>query len=305
MSARLETNVAGIALKTPILGASGTFGFGLEYRDFLDLAKVGGVVSKGITPSRRAGNPGVRIAETASGMLNSIGLENPGMDAFIRDIVPEAVRMPTPFIVNFSAGSVEEFGEMAAKLERSEVDGMEVNISCPNVKAEGIFFGTKPQLAADVTRAVKRATTKPVIVKLSPNVTDIKEIASAVEEAGADAVSLINTLTGMAIDIRTRKPLLGNVTGGLSGPCIKPVALRMVYEVAQTVKIPVFGMGGITTAEDVVEFLLAGASAVQVGAESFRNPRAVVEIAEELDHYLEAQGISSVRELVGALEVCA
>ncbi|BEU87548.1 dihydroorotate dehydrogenase [Selenomonas sp. TAMA-11512] len=303
MNARLETDISGISLKTPVLGASGTFGFGLEYRDFLDLDKVGGVVSKGITPTYRAGNPGNRIAETPSGMLNSIGLENPGMDAFIRDIVPQAVQMPTPFIVNFSAGSVEEFGEMAAKLEQTEVAGMEVNISCPNVKSEGIFFGTNPRLAADVTEAVKRATKKPVIVKLSPNVTDIKVIAKAVEEAGADAVSLINTLTGMAIDIRTRRPLLGNLTGGLSGPCIKPVALRMVYEVAQTVRIPVIGMGGIATAEDVVEFLLAGASAVQVGAENFRNPRAVVEIAETLDAYLEANGIASVKELVGALEV--
>ena len=300
---RLAVEVAGIRMATPIMGASGTFGFGMEYEDFLDLADVGAVVSKGITPKPRAGNGGVRIAETPAGMLNSIGLENPGVEAFCRDILPEAAKLPTSFIVNISAGTAEEYGEMAQMLDVEGVDGIEVNISCPNVKEGGIVFGTDPVQAARVTQEVKKHTKKPVIVKLSPNVTDITQMARAVEEAGADAVSLINTLTGMAIDVEKRQPLLGNITGGLSGPAVKPIALRMVYQAAQAVSIPVIGMGGIQTGEDVAAFLLVGASAVEIGAENFANPRAVVEAAEGLDAYLERQGIENVRDLIGALEL--
>ena len=300
---RLAVEVAGIRMATPIMGASGTFGFGMEYEDFLDLADVGAVVSKGITPKPRAGNGGVRIAETPAGMLNSIGLENPGVEAFCRDILPEAAKLPTSFIVNISAGTAEEYGEMAQMLDVEGVDGIEVNISCPNVKEGGIVFGTDPVQAARVTQEVKKHTKKPVIVKLSPNVTDITQMARAVEEAGADAVSLINTLTGMAIDVEKRQPLLGNITGGLSGPAVKPIALRMVYQAAQAVSIPVIGMGGIQTGEDVAAFLLVGASAVEIGAENFANPRAVVEAAEGLDAYLERQGIEYARDLIGALEL--
>ena len=300
---RLAVEVAGIRMATPIMGASGTFGFGMEYEDFLDLADVGAVVSKGITPKPRAGNGGVRIAETPAGMLNSIGLENPGIEVFCRDILPEAAKLPTSFIVNISAGTAEEYGEMAQMLDVEGVDGIEVNISCPNVKEGGIVFGTDPVQAARVTQEVKKHTKKPVIVKLSPNVTDITQMARAVEEAGADAVSLINTLTGMAIDVEKRQPLLGNITGGLSGPAVKPIALRMVYQAAQAVSIPVIGMGGIQTGEDVAAFLLVGASAVEIGAENFANPRAVVEAAEGLDAYLERQGIEHARDLTGALEL--
>ena len=300
---RLAVEVAGIRMATPIMGASGTFGFGMEYEDFLDLEDVGAVVSKGITPKPRAGNGGVRIAETPAGMLNSIGLENPGIEAFCRDILPEAAKLPTSFIVNISAGTAEEYGEMAQMLDVEGVDGIEVNISCPNVKEGGIVFGTDPRQAARVTQEVKKHTKKPVIVKLSPNVTDITQMARAVEEAGADAVSLINTLTGMAIDVEKRQPLLGNITGGLSGPAVKPIALRMVYQAAQAVSIPVIGMGGIQTGEDVAAFMLAGASAVEIGAENFANPRVVVEAAEGLEAYLERQGIEYARDLTGALEL--
>ena len=300
---RLAVEVAGIRMATPVMGASGTFGFGMEYEDFLDLADVGAVVSKGITPKPRAGNGGVRIAETPAGMLNSIGLENPGIEAFCRDILPEAAKLPTAFIVNISAGTAEEYGEMAQMLDVEGVAGIEVNISCPNVKEGGIVFGTDPKQAARVTQEVKKHTKKPVIVKLSPNVTDITQMARAVEEAGADAVSLINTLTGMAIDVEKRQPLLGNITGGLSGPAVKPIALRMVYQAAQAVSIPVIGMGGIQTGEDVAAFLLVGASAVEIGAENFANPRVVVEAAEGLEAYLARQGIEYARDLTGALEL--
>ena len=299
---RLAVEVAGIRMATPIMGASGTFGFGMEYEDFLDLADVGAVVSKGITPNPRPGNGGVRIAETPAGMLNSIGLENPGIEAFCRDILPEAAKLPTAFIVNISASTPEEYGDLAERLDADGVDGIEVNISCPNVKVGGIVFGTDPEQAANVTREVRKRTKKPVIVKLSPNVTDITQMARAVEEAGADAVSLINTLTGMAIDVERRQPILGNITGGLSGPAVKPIALRMVYQAAHAVSIPVIGMGGIQTGEDVAAFMLAGASAVEIGAENFANPRAVVEAAEELDAYLGRQGIDFARDLTGALE---
>ena len=301
---RIATDFAGIKMKTPVMGASGTFGFGLEYKDFLDLKQVGAIISKGITPLPRAGNEGVRIAETPSGMLNCIGLENPGIDKFLSDILPK-VRQEAPdttFIANFSANTVEDYGVMAAKLDVDVIDGIEVNISCPNVKEGGIVFGTDPKAAAAVTESVKKHTKKSVIVKLSPNVTDITVMAKAVEDAGADAVALINTLTGMVIDTRTWKPLLGNITGGLSGPAVKPIALRMVWQVANTVKIPILGLGGICTGQDAVEFLLAGATAVAVGAENFVHPDAVVTVAEGIDNYLENRGLSHVSQLVGQLK---
>lgn len=302
---RLATDFAGIKMATPVMGASGTFGFGIEYSDFLDLKKVGAIISKGITPVPRAGNDGVRIAETPSGMLNCIGLENPGIDGFLSDVLPR-VRQQAPdtaFIANFSAGTVEDYGMMAAKLDVDGVDGVEVNISCPNVKEGGIVFGTDPKAAAAVTESVKKNTSKPVIVKLSPNVTDITVMAKAVEDAGADAIALINTLTGMVVDIRTWKPLLGNITGGLSGPAVKPIAVRMVWQVANAVKVPILGLGGIATAEDAIEFLLAGASAVAVGAENFIHPDAVVKVAEGVDSYLESRGLKHVSELVGQLRI--
>lgn len=299
----LATNFLGLEMKTPLMGASGTFGFGLEYDDFLDFDNVGAIISKGITPLPRAGNPGVRIAETPAGMLNCIGLENPGVEVFLRDILPKVnAAYTTPLIVNMSAGTVEEYGELAKKLDVPGVAAVEVNISCPNVKEGGIVFGTQPKAAAAVTRSVKDNTQKPVIVKLSPNVTDITVMAKAVEAAGADAVSLINTLTGMAIDIQTRKPLLGNITGGLSGPAVKPVALRMVWQAARAVQIPVLGLGGISCWQDVVEFMLAGASAVAVGAYNFVEPSALNTIAQGLRSYCEKEGLKNIREIVGALE---
>lgn len=302
---RLATDFAGIKMKTPVMGASGTFGFGIEYKDFLDLKQVGAIISKGLTPVPRAGNKGVRIAETPAGMLNCIGLENPGIDKFLTDILPQVRKeaSETAFIANFSAGTVEDYGMMAAKLDVDGVDGVEVNISCPNVKEGGIVFGTDPKAAAAVTEAVKKNTSKPVIVKLSPNVTDITVMAKAVEEAGADAIALINTLTGMVIDTRSWKPLLGNITGGMSGPALRPIAVRMVWQAAQAVRIPILGLGGITCGQDAIEFLLAGASAVAVGAENFVHPDAVVQVAADIDAYLEARGLKHVSELVGKVQI--
>lgn len=302
---RLATDFAGIKMKTPVMGASGTFGFGIEYKDFLDLKQVGAIISKGLTPLPRSGNDGVRIAETPSGMLNCIGLENPGIDRFLTDILPQVRKeaSDTAFIANFSAGTVEDYGMMAAKLDVDGVDGVEVNISCPNVKEGGIVFGTDPRAAAAVTEMVKKHTSKPVIVKLSPNVTDITVMAKAVEEAGADAIALINTLTGMVIDTHTWKPLLGNITGGMSGPALRPIAVRMVWQAAQSVHIPILGLGGITCGQDAIEFLLAGATAVAVGAENFVHPDAVVQVAEDIDVYLENRGLSHVSELVGKVQI--
>lgn len=298
----LSVKIGNLELKNPVMGASGTFGFGREYEDFLDVNEIGAIVTKGVTPKPRAGNPGVRIAETPSGMLNCIGLENPGVDAFIYDILPKIKKYNTAVIVNISAGSVEEYAEMAWRLDIDGVDAVEVNISCPNVKEGGIVFGTDPKAADAVTHAVKTHTKKTVIVKLSPNVTDIVQMAKAVEEAGADAISMINTLTGMAIDINTRKPLLGNITGGLSGPAVKPVALRMVWQVAKAVNIPIIGMGGIASAEDAIEFLLAGATAVAVGAHNFIDPSALKVIADGIAEYMQKHNIEDVNELVGALQ---
>ena len=299
---RLGSEFLGFQMNTPLTGASGTFGFGSEYEDFLSMEAVGAVISKGITPLPRAGNEGVRIAETPGGMLNCIGLENPGVDVFLRDILPQARRLKTRFIVNMSAGSTEDYGELAARLDVEGIDAVEVNISCPNVKEGGIVFGTDPKAAAAVTESVRKHTKKPVIVKLSPNVTDITVMAKAVEAAGADAVSLINTLTGMAVDIDARRPLLGNITGGLSGPAVKPVALRMVWQTAKAVSIPVLGLGGISSWKDAVEFMLVGARIVSVGAYNFVDPRAIENMAVGMQNWCEKEGVRNIQDIVGTLK---
>lgn len=299
---RLESEFLGFQMNTPLTGASGTFGFGSEYEDFLSMEAVGAVISKGITPLPRAGNEGVRIAETPGGMLNCIGLENPGVDVFLRDILPQARRLKTRFIVNMSAGSTEDYGELAARLDVAGIDAVEVNISCPNVKEGGIVFGTDPKAAAAVTESVRKHTKKPVIVKLSPNVTDITVMAKAVEAAGADAVSLINTLTGMAVDIDARRPLLGNITGGLSGPAVKPVALRMVWQTAKAVSIPVLGLGGISSWKDAVEFMLVGARIVSVGAYNFFDPGAIEKMAVGMQTWCEKEGVRNIQDIVGTLK---
>jgi len=299
----LTVNIAGIKMKTPVMAASGTFGFGTEYSDFIDLNKIGAVVVKGTTLKPRPGNNGRRIAETPAGMLNCIGLENPGVEEFLHTILPKLAQYDVPIIVNISGNTIEEYGELAALLAVPGIAGLELNISCPNVKEGGIAFGTQCHSAAAVVEMAKRNTHLPVIVKLSPNVTDIVAMAQAVEAAGADAISLINTLLGMAIDIHKWKPVLGNVVGGLSGPAIKPVAVRMVWQVAQAVKVPIIGMGGIVSAADAIEFMLAGASAVAVGTGNFVNPRATQLVAEGIEEYLENRGLLHVNQLVGKVKV--
>jgi len=292
-------DIAGIRMKNPVMTASGTFGSGLEFSDFLDLGQLGAIVVKGMTLEPCSGNKGRRMAETAAGMLNCIGLENPGADEFINKTLPKLAEFDTPVIVNIAGKTIEEYGELAGRLNVAGVAGLEVNISCPNVKQGGIVFGTDPACAASVISEVKKASKLPVIAKLSPNVTNIVEMAQAVEAVGADAVSLINTLLGMAIDIKTCKPVLGNIVGGLSGPAVKPVALRMVWQVASAVKVPVIGMGGIMCADDAIEFLLAGASAVAVGTANFVNPRATIQIAQGIEEYLSERGLTDVKQLVG------
>lgn len=303
MSSKLSTVLAGISMKSPVMSASGTFGFGLEYSDFVPLQALGAVVVKGTTLAPRAGNTGHRIAETPSGMLNSVGLENPGVDEVMEHILPQLVPYETPVIVNISASTVEEYGKLANKLSRAPIAALEINISCPNVKQGGMVFGVEEESAAAVVASVKQNTDKPIITKLSPNVTDIASMARAIEQAGTDAISLINTLQGMVIDIHSWRPVLGNVMGGLSGPAVKPVAVRMVYQVAQAVSVPIIGMGGITTADDAVEFFLAGASAVAVGTANFANPRAILDITQGLEDYLSAKGLEHVSQLVGQLKL--
>jgi dihydroorotate dehydrogenase (NAD+) catalytic subunit len=300
----LSIDFAGLSLRNPVLLASGTCNYGRELQALTDLSALGGIVTKTITPQPRGGNRPQRIVETSAGMLNSIGLQNPGLDDFIADKWPFLRELDTPIVVNIAGHTIEEFGEMAARLE--EVDGiaaLEINISCPNVKAGGENFASNPAASAAVIKGVRSATRRPVIAKLSPNVTDIADIARAAEAAGADAVSLINTLVGMAIDIDKRRPLLGNITGGLSGPAIKPVALAMVWKVSQAVQVPVMGLGGISSARDALEFIVAGASAVQVGTASFVNPNAGVEIVEEIRNYCVERGIEHIGDLVGTLQV--
>lgn len=303
MSDFLSIHLAGISMKNPLMTASGTFGFGEEFADFIDLSEVGAIVVKGITREPRKGNPGRRMAETPSGMLNCIGLQNPGVDVFLRDTLPRIRRYGAPIIANINGNLVEDYAFLAEALDDSGVAGLEVNISCPNTKHGSMAFGVVPETAAEVTAEVRKRTKLPVIVKLSPNVTDITEIAKAVEAAGADAVSLINTLVGMAIDTQSWRPVLGNVVGGLSGPAVKPIALRMVWQTARAVKIPVVGMGGICTAKDAVEFFLAGAQAVAIGAANFVNPCSMQEVAAGVEEYLKSRGLSHVSQLVGQIKL--
>ncbi len=289
-----------LILRNPIIAASGTFGYGVEYAGTIDIQRLGAIMSKGVTYSRRRGAPMPRIAETPAGMLNAIGLQNPGIKGVLTKYPPIWSRWAVPVIVNIAGDSVGEFAEMAAMLEEARgIAGIELNVSCPNVAAGGMFFGCDPDLAAEVTAAVRAVTTLPVIVKLTPNVTDIVTIARAVADAGADALSLINTLLGMAIDIRRRRPVLGNSTGGLSGPAVKPVAVRMVYQVAASVDLPIIGLGGISTLDDALEFFLAGATAVQVGTATFVNPTAMGDLVDGLPAWLAREGFGSIREIVG------
>ena len=297
---RLHTNLAGIYMNTPVLTASGTFGFGEEFAEFVDLSRLGGVMVKGTTLKPRRGNDGVRITETPGGMLNCIGLENPGVEVFLQETLPRLANYNMNVIVNISGSTVEEYGILAEMLDVPGVAAIELNVSCPNVKEGGIVFGTDPKAAAAVVKEAKAHTKKPVILKLSPNVTDIVTMAKAVEDAGADIISLINTLLGMEINIHTQKPTLGNVTGGLSGPCVKPVALRMVYQVAKAVKVPLIGMGGISCAEDAIEFLLAGASAVAVGTANFNDPAVTMKICDGINDYLAQRHLESVQDIIGA-----
>lgn len=297
--ADLNVTFAGVYFKTPVVVASGTFGFGREYGEFFDLSLLGGIAVKGLTVKERLGNPPPRIAETPMGILNSVGLQNPGVDAFIDHELPFLRQYDTNIIANISGNTVEEYCEMAEKLSDAGVDMLEVNISCPNVKAGGLAFGTSCEQAALVTKEVKKHASVPVMVKLSPNVTDIAEIARAVEQAGADAVALINTLLGMRIDIETCRPILRNNTGGLSGPAVFPVALRMVWQVKNAVKIPVLGMGGISTGADAVEMMLAGADLISLGTALFSDPCAPVDVTSGINNYLERKNISSATELTG------
>ena len=302
MKVNLSVNVAGMALRNPIMTASGTFGYGAEFAPYMDLQSIGAIVTKGLSLRPQAGNDTPRIIETPAGMLNAIGLQNVGIDAFVEKKVPFLRTVNTPCIANFFGNTVEEYAEMARRLDAiPEVAGLEMNISCPNVKCGGIQFGSDPVSAATVVAACRAACNKPLIVKLSPNVTDVVAMARACVDAGADSLSLINTLVGMAIDVKTRRPVLANTTGGLSGPAIKPVALRMVWQVAQAVKVPLIGIGGIMSATDVVEFLLAGATAVQVGTASFVTPGIAQTIAEDLEQWMQANGVHDVRELIGGL----
>ena len=294
-------NKRGLQLKNPVMTASGTAGYGMEYAELVDIERLGAIVSKAITLKPRSGNPQIRLAETASGLLNSIGLQNVGVDTLIKEKAPIWSTWGVPVIVNIAGESIAEYGELAGKLEGvAGVSGIEINVSCPNVAMGGMEFGKSPEIAAAVTEAVKSRTTLPVMVKLTPNVTDITEIARAVVEAGADAISLINTLTGMAIDVSNRKPFLGSVTGGLSGPAIKPIALYMVYQVAQAVDVPIIGCGGIACTDDALEFIMAGASAVQMGTATMVNPNAPLEIVEGMERFMQGEGINDIAELIGA-----
>ncbi len=295
--ADLRVNICGVELKNPVTTASGTFGFGHEYEKFFDLSKLGGIGVKGLTPTERLGNPAPRIAETPGGILNCVGLQNPGVDRFIEEQIPYLRKFDTKIIANVSGSTVEEYEGMVEKISDADVDLIEMNISCPNVKCGGMAFGTQPKMVEEVVSAAKKKARKPLIVKLTPNVTDITEIARAAVNAGADALSLINTLLGMRIDIETRKPILSNVMGGLSGPAVLPVAIRMVYQVRQAVDVPIIGMGGISSGKDAVEMLFAGADAVAIGTAIFRDPLAPVKAVSELEDWMDAHGVKAVQEL--------
>lgn len=301
--ADMRVNIAGVDFKNPVITASGTFGYGREYENLFDLSLLGGISTKGTTGQKRNGNLAPRIAETPMGMLNSVGLQNPGIDKFIAVELPNLMTKNTTIIANIAGATIEECAEVAAKLDSTDVHMIELNISCPNVKQGGAAFGVTCDGASAVTKAVRKATKKPLIVKLSPNVTSIADIARSVEAEGADAVSLINTLLGMKIDINTRRPILKNNVGGMSGPAVFPIAVRMVWQTANAVKIPVIGMGGISTWEDGIEMMLAGASAIQVGAALFANPYACVEIADGMNKYLDEKGIKSINDIIGKVEI--
>ncbi|MEZ4485295.1 MAG: dihydroorotate dehydrogenase [Syntrophotaleaceae bacterium] len=298
----LTVEFAGMRLKNPVMPASGTFGYGEEYSPYLDLNRLGAIVTKGLSLRPKAGNPTPRIAETNGGMLNAIGLQNVGVEAFIEEKLPFLHKVQTPVIVNFFGNSLEEYGLAAQRLSQVEgIAAVELNISCPNVKQGGIVFGTDPRAAAEVVGLVRRQLSKPLIVKLTPNVTDITVIARAVADAGADAISCINTLTGLAVDIRRRRPRLANGTGGMSGPALRPLAVRMVHQVVQAVQVPVIGVGGIMVAEDALEFLIAGASAVQVGTANFVDPAAMMHIVAGLERFCQEEGVARIRDLIGTL----
>lgn len=299
----LMVNIAGIDMKNPVMTASGTFGFGREYSDYMDLNRLGAIVVKGLTLKPRQGNKPPRIAETPAGILNSVGFQNPGVEAFIQEELPFLKQFDVPVIANIAGNTIEEYCEMAEILSGTDIAGIELNISCPNIREGGIAFGVSCDAVSSITSQVRERCRKPLIVKLSPNVTDIREIALSAEAAGADALSLINTLLGMAIDIHRRKPILANNTGGLSGPAVKPVAVRMVWQVTQAVRIPVIGMGGIMTGEDAVEFMLAGASAVAVGTANFINPASCIDIVNGIQCYLYRYNYGSVKHIIGKVEV--
>ena len=298
----MKVNIAGVEWKNPVTVASGTFGSGEEFSEFVDLNRLGAVTTKGVANIPWEGNPTPRVAETCSGMMNAVGLQNPGIDLFCRRDIPFLKKYDTKSIVNVCGKSTEDYCEVVERLADEDVDMLEINISCPNVKEGGIAFGQNPKAAEEITRAVKKYAKQPVIMKLSPNVTSIAEMAKAVEAGGADAISLINTITGMKIDIHRRAFLLANKTGGVSGPAIHPIAVRMVYEAANAVRLPIIGMGGIATAEDAIEMILAGASAVSVGTANFYNPTAAVEVAEGIEAYMQKYGFNSVKDMTGCVK---
>lgn len=297
----MKVNIAGVELKNPVMTASGTFGSGMEYSEFVDLNRLGAVVTKGVANVPWPGNETPRIAEIRGGMMNAIGLQNPGIDTFCARDLPFLQQYDTAVVVNVCGSTTEDYCEVVERLADEPVDLLEINISCPNVRCGGIAFGQDPRAVEAITREIKRHAKQPVIMKLSPNVTDITEIARAAEAGGADAVSLINTLTGMKIDVNRRTFALANRTGGVSGPAIHPIAVRMVYQTAQAVKLPIIGMGGIATAEDALEMILAGATAVAVGTASFRNPQTVLEVIDGIADYMERQNVADIRELIGAV----
>ena len=297
----MKVNINGIEFKNPVIAASGTFGFGEEFNDFYDVGILGGISSKGLTIEPKQGNEGIRVVETPSGMMNSVGLQNPGIDSFIHNELPHMKRFGTNVIANIGGGCIEDYVAAVTKINDTDVDMIELNISCPNVKHGGMAFGIKSNVAYDVVKEIRSLTTKPLMVKLSPNAENIVEMALKCQEAGADSISLINTLKGMAIDVYKRKPVFNNVTAGLSGPAVKPIALRMVYEVSKAVDIPVIGLGGISNGKDAIEFMMAGASAIQIGTINFINPMAGKEIVEEMESFLKEQGIKDINEIVGII----
>lgn len=298
----MKVNIAGVELKNPVMTASGTFGSGREFEQYIDLNRLGAIVVKGVANKEWIGNPTPRIAETYGGMLNAVGLQNPGVEVFIKEDIPFLRRFDTKIVVNVVGRTIADYCEVAERLRGEDVDLLELNISCPNVKEGGVAFGTSPEMAANITREVKKYAKQPLIVKLSPNVTNIAEIARAVEAAGADALSLINTLVGMRVDIHKRVPVIANKVAGLSGPAIKPVAIRMVYQVNKAVKIPIIGLGGIMTGEDAIEFMMVGATAIAVGTANLLNPTATMTILDEIETFMKLKKMSDIREIVGIIE---